>query len=94
MGKWLTYFAYLWSLQSFWSANYLLSFGRPQNDVLMVMTNEDPTTPNNILLFYLKNIDTSLFSSPLTITSNAFSYWIGNVGLYFVKGLMNNPLNL
>jgi hypothetical protein len=25
--------------------------------------------------------------------SNSFSYWIGSPGLYFVKGLMNDPVN-
>ncbi len=79
---------------SFWPANYLLSFGGPRNDVLLVMTNEHPTTPNKIVLKYLKNIVVGSITAPSTLNSNAFSYWIGNVGLYFVKGLMNNPLNL
>ena len=59
----------------------------------MAMTNEDPTTPNKILLQYLKNIDTSSNIAPSTANSKAFSYWIGNPGLYFVEGLMNNPVN-
>jgi hypothetical protein len=78
------------TLQSFWSVNYLLSFGGPRNDVLMAMTNEDPTTPNKILLFYFKNINLSSTTAPTA--SNVFTYWIGNPGLYFVEGLMNNPL--
>ena len=59
----------------------------------MAMTNEHPTTPNKILLQYLKDIDTSLTIAPSTSTSNAFTYWIGNAGLYFVKGLMSDPVN-
>ncbi len=62
----------------------------------MAMTNENPTTPNKILLQYLKNIAVTGIGSttaPITANSNAFTYWIGNPGLYFVKGLMNNPLN-
>ncbi len=76
---------------SFWSPNYLLSFGGLRNDVLMAMTNEDPNTLNMILLMYLKNID--LVLNPAPIGSNILSYWIGDLGLYFVQGLMNNPLN-
>ena len=79
------------NLESFWSPNYLLSFGGPRNDVLMAMTNEHPTTPNKILLFYLKNIDTS--STNVPTGSNSLNYWIGNAGLYFVKGLINDPVN-
>ena len=78
---------------SFWSSNYLLSFGGPRNDVLMVMTNEHPTTLNKILLEYLKNIVLGSTTAPSTANANAFTYWIGNPGLYFVEGLMNNPLN-
>ena len=59
----------------------------------MAMTNEHPTTPNKILLQYLKNIDTSSTTAPTTENSKAFTYWIGNAGLYFVKGLMNDPVN-
>ncbi len=76
-------------MQSFWSPNYLLSFGGPQNDLLVVSTNEDQTTPNNILLFYIKNI--LLYSNMAPF--NESSYLIQNPGLYFVKGLMNNPVN-
>ena len=81
------------SLQKFWSGNYLLSFGGPRNDVLMAMTNEDPIISNKILLYYLKNIVLGSTISPSTANSNAFSYWIERLGLYFVEGLMNNPLN-
>ncbi len=42
-------------------------------------------------MFYQKNIDTSSIIAP--IGSNALNYWIGNAGLYFVKGLMNDPVN-
>ena len=60
----------------------------------MVLTNEDQSTTNQILLEYLKDIDTSLAIAPSTLNSNATTYWIGNAGNYFVKGLMNDPLNL
>ena len=59
----------------------------------MALTNEHPTTPNKILLEYLKNIDTSSTIAPQTSTSNATTYWIGNAGLYFVEGIMNDPVN-
>jgi hypothetical protein len=55
----------------------------------MAMTNEDPTTLNKILLKYLKNI---VIGSPTAPTSGS-TYWIGNAGLYFVKGLMSDPVN-
>ena len=53
------------------------------------MTNEDQTTPNKILLEYLQNIVIGSTTAP---TSRS-TYWIGNAGLYFVKGLMNDPVN-
>ncbi len=80
-------------MESFWSANYLLSFGGSRNDVLMAMTNEHPTIPNKILLEYLKNIDTSSTTAPSSATSNATTFRIGNAGVYFVKGLLNDPVN-
>jgi len=76
-------------MQSFYSANYILSFGGARNDLLSAMTNEDPTTPNQILLVYLKNIVLGSTTRPTSITS----YKIGNSGLYFVKDLMNDPTN-
>ena len=79
------------TLESFWSVNYLLSFGGPRNDVLMALTNEHPTTPSKILLQYLKSIVLGSITPPTG--SNALTYWIGNAGLYFVQGLMNNPLD-
>ncbi len=78
-------------MQSFWSGNYLLSFGGPRNDVLMAMTNENPTNLNKILLQYSKNI--VLGSTTAPTGTNALTYWIGNLGLYFVEELMNNPIN-
>ncbi len=80
-------------MESFFTGNYLLSFGGPRNDVLMAMTNEHPTILKKILLVYLKNIDTSSTIAPRASTSSATSYWIGDLGLYFVEGLMNNPIN-
>jgi hypothetical protein len=59
----------------------------------MAMTNEHQTTPNKILLEYLKNIDTSSTIAPRTSTSNATTFWIGNAGVYFVKALLNDPVN-
>ena len=59
----------------------------------MAMTNEHPTTPNQILLLYLKDIDLASTIAPTTANSNATTYLIGNPGLYFVQGLMNNPIN-
>jgi hypothetical protein len=44
-------------------------------------------------LVYLKNIVPGSIIAPRTSTSNALTYWIGNAGLYFVEGLMNNPVN-
>ena len=52
------------------------------------MTNEDSTAQNQILLEYLQNI---VIGS--TITPSAIAYWIGNPGKYFVKGLIDDPLN-
>ena len=76
-------------MKSFWSANYLLSFGGSRNDVLMALTNEHPTTPNKILLMYLNNIVIGSTTPP----TSRYAYWIGNAGLYFVKGLLNDPVN-
>jgi hypothetical protein len=55
----------------------------------MAMTNENSATLNKILLFYLKNIVIGSTTAP----TDRLTYWIGNPGLYFVEGLMNNPLN-
>ena len=44
-------------------------------------------------MFYQKNIDTSSTTAPTTENSKAFTYWIGNAGLYFVKGILNDPVN-
>ncbi len=55
----------------------------------MAMTNEHPTTPNKILLQYLKNIVLDTTTAP----TSGSTYWIGNAGLYFVKGLMSDPVN-
>ncbi len=57
--------------------------------MLLVSTNENPTIPNKILLKYLQNI--VLDSN--TIPSSRSTYWIGNAGLYFVKGLINDPVD-
>jgi hypothetical protein len=55
----------------------------------MAMTNEHPTTPNKILLEYLQNFVIGTTNAP---TSRS-TYWIGNDGLFFVKGLLNDPVN-
>ena len=52
------------------------------------MTNEDSTAQNQILLEYLQNI---VIGS--RITPSAIAFWIGNQGKYFVKGLIDDPLN-
>jgi hypothetical protein len=77
------------SSQSFWSPNYLLSFGGPRNDVLLAMTNENPTTPNKILLNYLQYIEIGSTNAP---TSRS-TYWMGAGDFYLVKGLLNDPVN-
>jgi hypothetical protein len=60
----------------------------------MALTNEDATNPNKIILFYLKNIVVTGIGSNIAPTwPNALTYRIGNLGLYFVEGLMNNPVN-
>ena len=61
--------------------------------MLLVLTNEDQTTLKRILLEYVKNIDTSSKIATRSSTSNATTYWIGNPGKYFVKGLMNDTMN-
>ncbi len=76
---------------NFWSANSLLSFGGPRNDVLLAATKEKPRTLDYILLLYLKNI--VLGSTIRPTASNSFNYQIGNLGIYFVEGLMNDPVN-
>ncbi len=55
----------------------------------MALTNEHPTTANKIMLMYLQNI---LIGSTNAPTSRS-TFWIGNAGLYFVKGLLNDPVN-
>ena len=55
----------------------------------MALTNEHPTTPNQILLMYLNNIVIGSTTPP----TSRNAYYIGNAGLYFVKGLMNDPVN-
>ena len=44
-------------------------------------------------MFYIKNIVLDTIIAPRASTSNATTYWIGNPGLYFVKGLMSDPVN-
>ena len=53
------------------------------------MTNEHPTDLNQIFLEYLTGI---VIGSNL-LPSSWFSYKIGNYGKYFVKGLLNDPVN-
>ena len=43
---------------------------------------------------YLQNIGTTSTTAPSTAWSNATTYWIGNPGIYLIKGLMNDPVNL
>ena len=61
--------------------------------MLAAYTNEDPTTPNQIVLAYLKNIVLGSTTAPSTASSKALTYKIGHAGLYFVEGLMNDPTN-
>ena len=44
--QWLTWFTVPATSTSFWTANYLLSFGGTRNDLLAACTNEDPTNLN------------------------------------------------
>ena len=57
--------------------------------MLAVLTNEHPVNLNIISLFYLKNILIGSTIAPL----NWKTYWIGHPGIYFVKGLFNDPVN-
>ena len=57
--------------------------------MLAALTNEDPVNLNIISLFYLKNILIGSTIAPL----NWKTYWIGHPGIYFVKGLFDDPLN-
>jgi hypothetical protein len=57
------------------------------------MTNENQLNPNQILLSYLKNIAIGSFIAPSYESSNVRTYWIGNQGKYFVKGLIDDPMN-
>ena len=52
-------------------------------------TNEDTTNINQILLVYLKDIVVGSFIAP----SKRYTYMIGNSGLHFVNGLLNDPVN-
>ena len=53
------------------------------------MTNEDSINTNRILLEYVKDIVIGSTTPPSSMTT----YWIGNPGIYFVKSLMDDPLN-
>jgi len=59
--------------------------------LLLALTNEDPTTLNQVVLEYLTGIVPGSNTRPTG--SNAASYKIGVAGKYFVKGLMNDPMN-
>ena len=76
-------------MTSFYTANYLLSFGGTRNDLVAVWTNEDPTNTNKILLEYLKGIEIGSTTPP----TSASTYKIGDQGLYFIKGLIVDPLS-
>ena len=78
-------------MKSFWSPNFLLSFGGTRNDLLAALTNEDPMNINQIVLFNLKNIVLGATTRPTG--SNAATYKIGNEGKYLLEGLMNDPIN-
>ncbi len=57
--------------------------------MLAASTNEDPATPNQILLVYIQNITLFSIDAPESI----ISYKIGYAGLFFVNGMMNDPTN-
>jgi hypothetical protein len=57
--------------------------------LLAAYTNEDPATPNQILLVYIQNITLLSIDPP----KSRISYKIGDAGLYFVNGMMNDPTN-
>ncbi len=59
--------------------------------MLAVLTNEHPTEINQIMLMYLKNIAIDSTIAPSFQSSSAFTYYIGITGLYFVKGVMDDP---
>ena len=80
-------------MQSFYSPNYVLSFGGTRNDFLTVHTNEDPTDLHEILLEYLKGIVLGSTTPPVTADLKAFFYLIGDRGKYFVNGLLDDPVN-
>ena len=62
--------------------------------MLAVLTNEDPTNLNQIMLKYLTGIVIGSNISPSTTSSNAFIYNIGDPGKYFVNGLLDDPANI
>ena len=57
--------------------------------MLAACTSEDPTNLNQIILFYLKDIVISSTDNP----TSKFTYKIGVFGKYFVKGLIDDPVN-
>ena len=77
-------------MTSFYSPNYLLSFGGDRNDLLSAASNEDTINFNQIALVYIKNIDIHNNILPTSRTM----YMIGVAGIYSIKGLINDPTNL
>ena len=69
MLKWYSYFGQDSTIvTSFWTLNYLLSFGGTRNDLLGALTNEHPSDLNQIMLMYLKNIGIDSITHPSTST--------------------------
>ena len=59
--------------------------------MLAVLTNEHPTDLYLIVLEYFQNIVIGSTTAPDFYNSDAFTYNIGDAGVYFVHGLMDDP---
>ena len=61
--------------------------------MLSILTNEDPANLNQIVIGYYKNIILNSITAPVNPNSNVTAYKLGSAGKYFIKGLINDPIN-
>ena len=65
----------------------MLSFGGSGDKLIVVATNEDPTNPNPLHIYYFTGAGGS------THPSSAKAFYLGNPGLFTVNQLADDPQN-
>ena len=61
--------------------------------MIAAFTNEDPSNSNQFVIGYFKNIDLNSKIAPSIASLNITQHKIGAAGKYFVKGLIEDPVD-